>query len=678
MISTIATMQKAHFKIGIVGAGTMGSGLAQLYAQAGFSVVLVETSPERLDQGMVRLHNSVEAAVKKALFSRHQAQQLLVRIHGALSLEALHDCSLVIEAVYEDLKTKQQIFKQLDALCTEKTLLATNTSSFRIADMSKKRLRHSLIGMHFFYPPAANRLLEVIGVDDLPAATRLLIDNVNAATGRVTVKCGDECGFVVNRFLVPWMNEAVRLVDEGVADMNAVERAAIGDFGTGIGPFTLMNWTGIAPVAHAMQTFHARFGAPYKPASGLLQQLQQNKPWPLAREGEIVVRPLSEAAATEISRRLQASVLLPCLQLLEKKVCTPEAIERGARVGLKWSKGPLQVWEELGQTEVDSRLRNYCKRHKKPLPARRQLDLKRIRARWQYISTAFHAGTQIICLNRPEALNALALPMLQQLEVCVATAIKSTRVKRIVLRGSGKTFAAGGDLTFLSRTLANGDFKLIESYFATAQRLFLKLDRSPKPVVALVEGMALGAGVQLALAADLIIATAQASFEFPETGLGLVPGLGGTRRLPQRIGKELAKYYIFTGERIDASTAMSIGLVDRIHDDIDWHDKVVELCTAIKLVQAERRDRTLPERLTQITALMNNKNISRLVQGKSINTLPPELQALHQQLKSKDLTALMQANALIDNNDKAFIQRELTALNKLTTLPAFALRLNSR
>ena len=216
-----------------------------------------------------------------------------------------------------------------------------------------------------------------------------------------------------------------------------------------------------------------------------------------------------------------------------------------------------------------------------------------------------------------------------------------------MLRGVGKSFAAGGDLQFIRSAIRDSNFSATDEYFSFAQSLFAEIDASNKPIVALVEGTAAGGGVQLALACDTILATPSASFTFPETSLGLFPGLGGTQRLPKRIGKELSKYLFFTGITLNAEEAMSIGLVDHVSTELDWP-------TVIKQVMqkgAERQKPTLPAAMNKIATLMNSKNVSRILSRKSATQLPEEMVAIYEKTKDKHVFAMQAANQLVDKSE---------------------------
>jgi enoyl-CoA hydratase/3-hydroxyacyl-CoA dehydrogenase len=660
----LALMDRKDFQVGIVGAGTMGSSLAQLFAQSGFSVTVVEQNEDSLGKGLDRIHDSLAEAVKRGVFSPEAIAQFKNSIKGSTTLDDLKDCNLVIEAIFENLGAKQQLFTNLLKICSAKTLLATNTSSFRVQDLcTDPKAKERVLGLHYFYPPAKNRLLEVIHSDNASAEQRALIDSISNATGRVPIFCEDECGFVVNRFFVPWLNEAARMLDERMGDVAQINALSKREFDLGLGAFELMNLIGLAPTTHAMQTLHERFGEAYKPAQALVDQLAANKPWSLTptRSSDGTLKIVSPTFA---DMRFRGVVFMAVNELIQEGVCTPADIEIGARVGLKWNFGPISRWHKLGNDKVRETLKKYFEHHKLASPQAVR-SVATFDEQRRFVRLQQFKGTATIYLDRPEAMNALGLTLLKQLSETLHECLADNSVDKIVLRGVGKSFAAGGDLHFLRAAVRDSDFSDTDEYFAFAQNLFAEIDASKKPIVALVEGVAAGGGVQLALACDYIITSPEASFSFPETTLGLFPGLGGTQRLPKRIGKELAKYLFFTGTVLGAEDAASIGLVDRVSTTLDWSGVVDDVIKN----QAETKRPNLPAPMNKIATLMNSKNVSRILNRKSAASLPEEMAGIYEKTKDKHTFAMQAANNLVDKSEglnlESGLKLELNALKAI-------------
>src|SRR5581483_5653328 len=303
--------------VGVVGAGTMGSGIAQKLAQEGAQVVLVDLDEPKVKAGLDRIRASLDEAVTRKIFDRAKADQALARISGTHDWAKLAPADLVIEAVFEDLTVKKDVFARLDAACRKDAILATNTSSFPVADLAKATKHPArVLGLHFFYHPAKNRLVEVVPHAGTAATALSEAWTFQERTGKTPIRSEGSPGFVVNRFFVPWLNEAVRLHEAGVA-IPTIEQAGKEAFSIGMGPFELMNVTGIPIALHSAETLGKKFGAFYAPAALLAKQVASGKPWTLTGEVEA-------ARVAEARDRLLGVVFLVAGEILDEKIARPE------------------------------------------------------------------------------------------------------------------------------------------------------------------------------------------------------------------------------------------------------------------------------------------------------------------------------------------------------------------
>ena len=233
-------------KIGVLGAGTMGAGIAQVAAQAGFDTLLYDVSQEFIDRGLGRIRTFLEGSRKRGKLSAEQEQQILARLRGALKLEDCTGCNLVIEAVPEQIELKREIFKKLDAACGTDTLLATNTSSFSVTVIAAAARRpERVLGLHFFNPPPLMALVEVVQGEQTSAATMATATEIVRRMGKTPVAAKDTPGFIVNRIARPFYNEALRILGDGGATVEAIDKVMKGAGGFPMGPFELMDLIGI-------------------------------------------------------------------------------------------------------------------------------------------------------------------------------------------------------------------------------------------------------------------------------------------------------------------------------------------------------------------------------------------------------------------------------------------------
>lgn len=329
-------------KIGVIGAGNMGSGIVQKTAQEGLSVVMVDIKPELMKRGLENIKSILQEAVDRKILKPGDVNEILDRIHGTTDLDDVKDCDLVIEAVFEDSDVKMELFKRLDEICDAKTILATNTSSFSVDDLAKATNRPDrFIGLHFFYHPAKNRLLEIIPGSGTSQATTAVCRRFSELTGKTTILVKDSPGFAVNRVFVPWLNEATRILGEGIADIPTIEKAAMEALGIGMGPFELMNVTGVPLAFHASTTLGDELGPFYAPSARLKEQKELNKQWSL--EGDV-----KEDNIRKVADRLSAVIFYTASSLLQEGVAAAADTDLGTRVGLRWRKGPFEIMNSVG------------------------------------------------------------------------------------------------------------------------------------------------------------------------------------------------------------------------------------------------------------------------------------------------------------------------------------------
>jgi len=550
---------KAPKRIGVVGAGTMGSGIAQKVAQSGMPVVLMDIGPEQIEAGLGRIRAMLEQGVARKVFAPGVPEQVLGRITTTTDAAGLAECDLVVEAVFEDLQIKRELFAQAEAHVRPDAVLATNTSSFKVAAVAEGALHpERFVGLHYFYHPAKNRLLEVIPQAHSSAEAVEAAWIFAEAHGKTAIHAEDAPGFVVNRFFVPWLNEAVRLLEEGVADIPTIEHTCKELFSVGMGPFQLMNVTGVRIAMHAADGLASELGAFYSAAGRLRQQVEAGQDWPY--EGTALV-----AGKRQVEERMLGAVLLVAAALVEEGVATPEDVEIGAKVGLLWPAGPFGLANRVGIERAVAWAAAVARRYDLPVP---MVIQERLTAPEPFgirsVSLCVEGSIGRITMNRPEALNALDPATVAELASAFEQAEQDPAVEAIVIEGRGKAFVAGADIKYFIRNLDAGDLAAIVDFTRQGHELFLRIDRCAKPVVARLNGLALGGGAELALACDAIVAEPAAALGFPETGIGIYPGLGGTQRLVQRCGLAVGRYLVLTGDVIPAARAVALGLVDRL------------------------------------------------------------------------------------------------------------------
>jgi 3-hydroxybutyryl-CoA dehydrogenase len=260
-------------RLGVVGAGTMGAGIAQISACAGIETTLYDMSAAILDASLGRIRDSLQRLERRGRLTTREVTAALGRIHTATQVDAFGDCEAIIEAAPEDLEIKQELFVHLDALCEDTVLLASNTSSLSITEIaSGTRHPERCIGMHFFNPPVLMQLVEVIpGVRSTALATQRGV-TLARQLGKTPVEARDTPGFVVNRVLRPFYLEALRILGEGIADAPTIDRILRDGGGFPMGPFELIDLVGLDVNLAVSQTVYESFFQPARFRPHVIQQ----------------------------------------------------------------------------------------------------------------------------------------------------------------------------------------------------------------------------------------------------------------------------------------------------------------------------------------------------------------------------------------------------------------------
>jgi 3-hydroxybutyryl-CoA dehydrogenase len=266
-------------KIGVIGAGQMGNGIAQVAACAGYDVVMVDIKDEYVEKGLGTIQFSLGKLVSKERMTQEDADSALARIVTGTDRSACADCDLVVEAVPEILELKTSIFSELDALCKPETILASNTSSISITTIAQATQRPDrVIGMHFMNPVPIMKLVEVINGDATSESTNASVNEAAETMGKIALSCNDAPGFVSNRILCPMLNEAILTLQEGVAEPEAIDGIMKLGMNHPIGPLALTDLIGLDTVLHIMNVLHEGLGDDkYAPAPLLIQMVGEGK-----------------------------------------------------------------------------------------------------------------------------------------------------------------------------------------------------------------------------------------------------------------------------------------------------------------------------------------------------------------------------------------------------------------
>jgi 3-hydroxybutyryl-CoA dehydrogenase len=361
-------------RIGVVGAGTMGAGIAQVAALAGYETRLHDPVPAALEDGVERLRASLPKGAAKGLWSEEAAEAASDRVGAARRLEDLCECELVIEAAPEDLTLKRDLFNRLAGICGTKAILASNTSSLPITLIAAGVPGpERVVGMHFFNPPALMKLVEIVFTADSADSALVAVTEVGRRMGRVPIRAKDSPGFIANRLARPFTLESLRMLADGVADAATIDRVCRLAGGFRMGPFELIDLIGVDVNLSVARSFYEQGGRPerWRPSSiqeGLVEEGRlgrksgrgfyeygngsHREPDPETGVAAPTLDPTELAAvdpaAPAVLPRLVAQIANEAAFALEEEIGAPEDMNTAMRLGFNWPLGPLEFTELIG------------------------------------------------------------------------------------------------------------------------------------------------------------------------------------------------------------------------------------------------------------------------------------------------------------------------------------------
>jgi enoyl-CoA hydratase / 3-hydroxyacyl-CoA dehydrogenase len=598
------------FRSAVVGAGTMGGQIAQTIAAAGIPVVLKDIEQELVEAGLQEARNVTAGQVSKLVErgkltpeqGEERVHEVLALIAGTTSYAEFGDVDFVVEAVPERMEIKRAVFAELDAATPGHAILASNTSSLSITEIGEATLRpDKVIGFHYFYPASLMPPIEIVEGEDTSAETVTAALTFAQAIRKQPITCAEVPGFVVNRILNAGVSEvwraqeeqglSIKLIDEGVGAAGVVP----------VGPYHLVNLLGLDTVLHVAEHLAESYGEErfYVPRS--LQRLVGEGKLGAKTGGEGVYDAQgnpnlpgeAEPAVDELVEMLSLKTLIEACLVLEEGVATHRDIDFGmmAGAGLDPRRGlmpPFMKADSEGLGAILERMEQaqerYGERFAPPTILRRLVAQGRL---GQQSGQGFYAypradaeqpAETIKLETRPDGvaiawlangqMNSISPQVVEDLAKVWAR-VKETGVRALVIASSNPfLFSAGADIKAFTTMDEQGGRKLL----ADTHGLLREIGQSTVATIAAVNGLAFGGGCELAMACDVRVAARSATFGQPEIKLGIIPGFGGTQRLPRLVGQNKALEMNLIGDPILAEEAFELGLVNRLVEDHELLD----------------------------------------------------------------------------------------------------------
>jgi enoyl-CoA hydratase/3-hydroxyacyl-CoA dehydrogenase len=588
----------------------MGGQIAQTIAAAGFPVVLKDINQDLVQAGLDEARKVTEGQVSKLVKKERitaeqgaaQIEEILGRIEGTTSYAGFGDVDFVIEAVPERMEIKQALFAELDAVTPGHAILASNTSSLSIGEIGEATMRpDKVVGFHYFYPASVMPLVEIVEGEETSPETVTAALTFAQAIRKQPIACLEVPGFVVNRILMAGMSEIWREQEEKKLSIKAMDEG-IGAAGVvPMGPYFLVNLLGLDTVLHVAEHVADAYGDErfYVPKG--MQKLVSEGKLGAKTGGDGVYSPAGEANlkgdtepdVAEVVELLTLKTFVEAALVLQEGVATHRDIDFGmmAGAGLDPRRGlmpPFMKADIEGLDSVLERLENAAERYGerfappailRRLVAQGRLGQKSGQGFYAYPQPDAEQPAEVVKLEtRPDGvaiawlangqMNSIAPQVIEDLGK-VWSKVKDTNVHALVIASSNPfLFSAGADIKAFTAMDAGSGEQLIHA----AHALFREFGSKGIATIAAVNGLAFGGGCELAMACDVRIAARSATFGQPEIKLGIIPGFGGTQRLPRLVGENKALEMNLIGDPILAEEAFELGLVNRMVEDHELLD----------------------------------------------------------------------------------------------------------
>src|SRR3954465_5273849 len=593
------------FKAAVVGAGTMGGEIAQTIASVGLPVVLKDVEQRFVDQGLEKAHQVTQAQlgalVGREKITQEDADKQLGEtsrlIRGTTEYEGFGDVDFVIEAVPERMEIKQSVFDEFDAVTPGPAIRASNTSSLSITEIGEHTSRPDKVcGFHYFYPASVMRIIEVVEGDDTSAETLGAAVAFAQTIRKMPITCAEVPGFVVNRILNSALSEVWRMQEEQQLSIKRIGDAVTEAKTAPMGPFYLGDLLGLDTILHVAEYLDASYPGRMYVHSGLRELVAAGKLGAKSggegfyAGGEQQVPGDNAPDPQELADRFNLKALGEACLLVEEGVVSTKDADLGMMAGAGLIPPPFARADATGLDEVVRKLEtaasDWGERFAPPLLLRRLANQGR---------TGLEAGQGFFAYKRPDAdgfeqpqtvtlesrgdvaiawldsppMNALSPNVVDDLRRVWNHVRDGGTVRALILASANpQVFCAGADIKAFTQLDASSGTEFIGG----AHGLLREMEASGIATIAAVNAIAFGGGCELAMGCDVRIAAQSALFGQPEINLGIMPGLGGTQRLPRLVGTNKALEMNLTGDPVSADEAYEFGLVNRVVPDHELLD----------------------------------------------------------------------------------------------------------
>ena len=610
-------------KIGVIGSGNIGPDIALHFSQNlyfyGVPIVVVDILQAALDAGSKKAESKMAKAVEKKVFKKEEAEAISKNMLFTTDYGKLSDADLVIEAAFERLDVKHKIFDQCQEVCPKNAILASNSSHMTPEDIFQRMKDKSrCLVLHYFFPAERNILLEIVPSKETDPALIEYSMKLYEFIGKAPIRVKSRFGFAVNPFFEGIFLAGNLAAEKGLASVKQADAIIQKTLGMGVGPFTAHNLAGGNPLTqHGLSMYTSIIMPWFRSPKILDDQVKSGKNWETAARGESVE--YSQEVYEAVSNRAMGAYFGIACEIVESGITNISDLDMGVEVGLVMIP-PFQMMNKVGIKKSLELVEAYAKEN----PGFKVTELLKKQAAsgkpWKIpvVIREDKGNVALIKIRRPTVLNALNKEVLGQLLGIFTDIQKDPKIRGAVLTGFGmRAFVSGADIGMLA-TLKTPEEA--EAGCLKDQAPLALIENLGKPVICAMNGLAFGGGNELSMVCTARI-TKKGQKVFvaqPEPRLGIIPGIGGTQRLPRLVGIEKAWQILRSANPISSAEAKQIGLIqeevegDLIEAATDWLDKI--LSGKVRIPPIKKDPIPIPPKLPDVDIGHLSRKIDSLLQ----------------------------------------------------------------
>ncbi len=580
---------KSVNKVGVVGSGNIGPDIALYFSKVlhryGVPVVVVDIAEKALKSGEVRVKGKIGRGVRTGAFQKDEAESMLANISWTTDYSELGGADLVIEAATEDIAIKRKIFAELEKVCSETTTLASNSSHMEpeyIFEEAKGKNRCLVI--HYFFPAERNIIVEIVPGQETAADVTDFLMRFYEQIGKAPIRVKSRYGYALDPIFEGLFLAAALIVEEGLGTVKQIDAMVQRALGMGVGPFTAMNLTGGNPITqHGVTQMHEKIMPWFHSPDILERQIASGKWWATPGRGEDVS--YSESTFERISNLIKGAYFGLVCEILNSGISGVADIEMGVENALVM-KPPFRMMNKMGVERALELVEAYAKEWPDFVVPQVLKEQAASGKPWN-IPMALREDVDdvaVVTIRRPNKLNALNSTIIGQLHRIFSEIKEDDRTTGAVLTGFGtKAFVSGADINEILRLRTPEEG---EALALKGQETLSLIENLEKPVVCALNGLAFGGGNEIAMACTARIAKKGLAMLAgqPEPKLGIIPGFGGSQRLPRLVGLTAAWPILRTGNPVSSEEALKIGL---IQEEVEGDIKAAAVALVKKLVSGE-------------------------------------------------------------------------------------------